>query len=230
MTDQQSSALPVDSDDNPKERLLQAALEIFGQLGFDATSTRALAERAGVNVAAIPYYYSSKQGLYLAVAEHIGSRMQSLLKPAMDDIELRFKQSPDEAELRDMLRTLLMPLAEQLIGSPESARWAPFIMREQAHPTAAFDVLHQRCIASVMQTGARILGLLLQQPPDSESNLLTLKTLFGQILVFRASRAAVLRALGWNDFTPERVTRVQDHIWTNVEAILDARMAARRST
>jgi AcrR family transcriptional regulator len=56
-----------DSADEPRERLLMAGLRLFALQGFTKTSTRELAEAAGVNVAAISYYFGDKQGLYRAV-------------------------------------------------------------------------------------------------------------------------------------------------------------------
>lgn len=49
-----------------RERLLQAGLRLFAHQGFAKTSTRELAESAGVNVAAISYYFGDKAGLYRA--------------------------------------------------------------------------------------------------------------------------------------------------------------------
>jgi AcrR family transcriptional regulator len=50
-----------------RERLLHAALRLFAERGFDKTSTREIAQAAGVNIAAISYYFGDKAGLYRAV-------------------------------------------------------------------------------------------------------------------------------------------------------------------
>ncbi len=54
------------SPEDPRSRLLQAGLRLFANQGFSKTSTRELAEAAGVNVAAISYYFGDKAGLYRA--------------------------------------------------------------------------------------------------------------------------------------------------------------------
>jgi len=53
-----------------KEQILQASLELFAQYGYDGTSVRKLADRAGVNVAAISYHFGSKHNLYWAAMSH----------------------------------------------------------------------------------------------------------------------------------------------------------------
>src|SRR5437763_14728279 len=51
--------------------LLRAAVEVFGDSGLEAATTRDIAQRSGQNIAAIAYYFGGKEGLYLAVAEHL---------------------------------------------------------------------------------------------------------------------------------------------------------------
>lgn len=49
-----------------RTRLLHAAVRLFAEKGFDKASTREIAQAAGVNIAAISYYFGDKAGLYRA--------------------------------------------------------------------------------------------------------------------------------------------------------------------
>ncbi|HVV31009.1 MAG TPA: helix-turn-helix domain-containing protein [Mycobacteriales bacterium] len=49
-----------------RELLLQAATGLFAERGFDRTTVREIAERAGVDAALIARYYDGKAGLYIA--------------------------------------------------------------------------------------------------------------------------------------------------------------------
>lgn len=61
-------AIPLRADGaQARQKLLRAALECFANLGYDKTSTRQIAQVAGVNLAAINYYFGSKADLYRAV-------------------------------------------------------------------------------------------------------------------------------------------------------------------
>ena len=52
-----------------RQQILDAAVELFAEHGFEATSTRMLAAHAGVNVAMINYYFGSKEKLFEALVE-----------------------------------------------------------------------------------------------------------------------------------------------------------------
>lgn len=49
--------------------ILRAAAELFGELGYKGTTTRAIAERAGVNEVTVFRKFGSKQGLLKALGE-----------------------------------------------------------------------------------------------------------------------------------------------------------------
>lgn len=49
-----------------RARLVRAALRLFAESGYQGASTRAICEAAGVNLAAIRYYFGDKSGLYRA--------------------------------------------------------------------------------------------------------------------------------------------------------------------
>src|SRR5260370_40866871 len=83
-----------------KQRLIEAGLEIFGIFNLEGATTRQLALRAGVNQAAIPYYFGGKEGLYLAVIEHLLTHKASRVRPLVLELRAILEQkplSPEEA-------------------------------------------------------------------------------------------------------------------------------------
>ena len=86
-----------------RARLLHAALRLFAEKGFANTSTRELAAAAGVNIAAISYYFGDKAGLYRAAyTEPMGS-CNDLIVCNVGEVSL-------EQALRLMLTQIVEPM------------------------------------------------------------------------------------------------------------------------
>src|ERR1700759_1999467 len=89
-------------------RILEAALELFADSGFEGASTRAIADRAGVNLPAIQYYFGSKEGLYRAVVEQISQQMQAGVSPIADRVrDVLQNGQPSRQRLVDLLSDML---------------------------------------------------------------------------------------------------------------------------
>lgn len=66
-----------------RERILAATDQLFGAVGFDATTTRDIAERSGVNKALIHYHFGSKEELLSAVLDGYYARLGAALAAAL---------------------------------------------------------------------------------------------------------------------------------------------------
>ncbi|MEU8797398.1 TetR family transcriptional regulator [Spirillospora sp. NPDC048819] len=74
------------SSDAAPERILDAATRLFAALGYDGTSTRMIAEAAGLNVATVAYHVGGKRDLYLAVMERAHEVERAVLEDAVAQI------------------------------------------------------------------------------------------------------------------------------------------------
>jgi AcrR family transcriptional regulator len=213
------SAQPNRAPDT-RQRLIHSALEVFGAYGFDGASTRTLAERAGANLAAIPYYFGGKEGLYRAAADFIVEVSKREIQPVIDRIERAVaggKLSRRTASA--LLQELLERFSVLVIGSREADTWASFIMREQLHPGAAFEILYDGLMRNVIQSAANLLAIILRMRADDTRLIIKTQTVFGQILIFRAGRAAVLRQLGWKEIPADGLKLIQSVVHENVARI-----------
>jgi TetR/AcrR family transcriptional regulator len=59
------------SADATRERILDAALDLFSELSFDGATTREIASRAGVTQPLLNYHFSSKDELWRAAVERL---------------------------------------------------------------------------------------------------------------------------------------------------------------
>ena len=65
-----------------KQKLLDAALDAFSENGFQGTSTRNIAERAGVHHPLITYHFKNKEELWRAAADRIFTEFNAALAAA----------------------------------------------------------------------------------------------------------------------------------------------------
>ena len=59
------------------ERVLEAAIHLFAEKGFQGTKTKEIAEAAGINEALIFRYFRSKDNLYCAILEYASRRINA---------------------------------------------------------------------------------------------------------------------------------------------------------
>jgi AcrR family transcriptional regulator len=67
-------------DQDTPARLVQSAIKLFSEHGFDGTSVKQISDDAGVNVSLVSYHFKGKEGLYRSCFEHFknGSFLASL--------------------------------------------------------------------------------------------------------------------------------------------------------
>jgi TetR/AcrR family transcriptional regulator, regulator of cefoperazone and chloramphenicol sensitivity len=196
--------------DETRARIISAALKVFGTYGFGGASTRMLAESAGVTLPALHYYFDSKEGVYLACAEHIAEQLDERFRTLTSGVADALKEaSSPRGRLLDMLLTLVDGFADFFLGAHELEKWVMFIIREQAQPTRAFDIIFDRVMQRTFNTLAALVSRLLERPASDIEVRIRTFTLIGQLVFFRTAREAALRVTGWRDFDGERLGLVK---------------------
>jgi len=77
---------------NAREEILNAADKLFGKAGFDAATTREIAEMSGVNKALIHYHFKSKEALYVAVIDRYYQQLNETFQTILiKDCDIREK-------------------------------------------------------------------------------------------------------------------------------------------
>lgn len=76
----------MSSSDTGRDRIIEAATRLFAALGYDGTSTRMIAEAAGLNVATVAYHVGGKRDLYLVVMERAHRAERQVLERALAEI------------------------------------------------------------------------------------------------------------------------------------------------
>lgn len=198
-----------------RHRLVMAGLELFGRKGFDAVTTRQLAETAGVNQAAIPYHFGGKEGVYRAVAEHVAAVASARIRPQIEAVRRALAAGVDRVHIENLLLETTVAVARALFEPQHLGVWPIFLTREQFQPSSAFEHLYAEFAEPVHSVVGELIGRLAGIAPEAQSTILLAHAYLGQILVFAAAHATLNRRLGrQGDFRIEEPEAVLSAIRT----------------
>ncbi len=207
-----SQAQPKDND--TRQRLLEAGLLLFGRHGLEATTTRSLAKEAQANLAAIPYHFGSKEGLYRAVLEHIVESKLAELGPCLRRAQAACDDAATDREtLLKLLRALIRTMTTAMLTDAQSGSGTQILLQEQIAPTQGFDFLHNGFLLPIHAALSALLGRLTALPAGSLELHLAAMAMLGQIFIFRIGLPSLLHLL-----QSDRLTDA--HLHTLVEACI----------
>ena len=87
-----------------QQKLLDAALDAFSEFGFKGTSTRDIADRAGVHHPLITYHFKNKEELWRSAADRVFSDFARALIQAQKDNEDKCAKTRMAAMIRAYVR------------------------------------------------------------------------------------------------------------------------------
>lgn len=98
-------------DGSTKGKILDAAERLLAEHGVGGVSIRDITREAGVNLAAISYYFGNKQGLVAAVLSRRLGPLNERRLAMLDEAEQRSEGKP--VRLEELLEALISPAVEQ---------------------------------------------------------------------------------------------------------------------
>lgn len=165
-----------------RERLVEAAGEVFAEKGFHAATVREITKHAGVNIAAINYYFCDKDELYAAVLRH-AHQAASCLSSAIPEAE-----SPE-----NRLHAFVHGLLTRFLDPRRPAWHGKLMARELASPTRMFDQLIEEGIRPKCDLLDGILRELSGPDVSQKKRHYIAGSIMGQCLFYRQNRHVIHR-------------------------------------
>lgn len=202
-----------------KNQLIAAALAQFGEYGLHAT-TRDIAAQAGQNIAAITYYFGSKEDLYLACAQWIADFIGSQFRPHAEEAERLFAQpQPDRGAMRELILRACKNMI-MLLTQDDTVNLSKFISREQLSPTAAYQLVHDQVINPLHTHLTRLIAAYTGRDADDTQMILHTHAILGEVLAFRLGKETILLRTGWSQFDEDKTTLIEQTVTCHIDLIL----------
>lgn len=192
-----------------RERLVDAALELFGTRGFHGASVRDIAEAADANIAAVGYHFGGKDGLYLAVARSVGDTFGAAFLGLAEDAGARLAAGGrDRESALTLLSDLMQRFVRHVIRTRRNRAVVGFVIGEQLRPTEAFPILFESGMRQFLDCLAEIVAVVEDCEADDERAAFLVMTLFGQAISFGVGQTMLLRRLGRSELADDAVDRI----------------------
>jgi len=130
-----------------KTRILDAAQAEFSAKGYEGASIRGIAERAGVQLAAIRYHIGSKEQLFRAVFE----RHADAVSRRRDAIIAELQAQGGGDSIEDIIRTITGPVLDIHFESREGRAFAKLMANTVSNPDERSSALTAEIFDPVSQ-------------------------------------------------------------------------------
>ncbi|MBI2388190.1 MAG: TetR/AcrR family transcriptional regulator [Deltaproteobacteria bacterium] len=182
-----------------REKILVAADDLFGELGFDATTTRDIAARSGVNKALIHYHFGTKDDLLEALLDGYYARLTETLLTALG---ARAGRSLEE-QAEDVLDAYGDFLAE-------NRTFCCIVQREVGSGQHVERIVARTLPA--FQVGVQWLGRIAPHAPEGLELIQVLTSVYGMVVTYFTHGHVLQRLTGADPFSPKALEARKRHV------------------
>jgi len=209
--------------DETRQRIIEAAIDLFGEHGFDGASTRDIASRAGVNAPALQYYFENKEGVYRACAEALADDAWKRLGPAIEHAQAVLHENAGTAALIDAFIRIQEAIADAAFAKASKPSRRLFFAREQAghEPESAMQILNSRIRTPLNEASAAVVARISGRAADDPVTLIRTFSLHGQLVIFHTAPRSTLSVLGWKSVDAEKAEQLKSTIREQTRTLLE---------
>jgi len=184
-----------------RNRLLEAACEVFAEKGYHAAKVADICRRAGANVAAVNYYFGDKAALY---TEAWQETFKKFAGPKPPDSTIT---SPEE-QLQIYIHSLIQNFTEQ----SDQGQFTRLYLMELANPTGLIHDIWHDLIEPRRQIVIGIIRKIMGTKATDETVLFCEMSIINQCRVLLTIRRNDLEYLLGQSLSQDLIKRLADHI------------------
>lgn len=192
----------VIGSDETKQRLIDAAGQIFADKGFAAATVRDICEKAKANIAAVNYYFGDKQRLYNEAVRHAHCIRGASDAPIW----------PLDASRECKLRAFIGEMMASMWDHDRPTWELELVMQEMARPTEACVELVKDFIGPKFKVLMSIVDEFFPKGAAATGRHLAAFSVVAQCLLYRFHRPVGKLLVGNAEYASYRVDQLADHI------------------
>ena len=187
-----------------KERLLQAACEVFAEKGFRDTTVAEICEAAEANIASVNYHFGDKETLYTEVWKKAFS-IANATYPVDGGLSV-------DSSVEEGLHAFASAVLHRIFSEDESGLFANLLYREMASPTLALKEIAQDFLFPQSQHMVSVVKKMPGSELDEHTIFLCVHSIIGQCAFYNFSRPLREHMIGQKTMTEAEIDRIARHI------------------
>jgi AcrR family transcriptional regulator len=185
---------------------------LFGELGFDATTTRDIADRSGINKALIHYHFGTKDELLEALLEGYYARLAATMQAALSGAARPSARGSPAAQVE----ALLDAYADFLAANHSFTR---IVQREIASGRHVERVVERTL--PMFRLGIDWMGSTFKKPPKDLDAVNLLVTAYGMVVTWFTWAEVLKRLTGKDPLSDAALAARKRHVRVVLDFLLE---------
>ena len=193
-----------DAEADTRQRVLESATRLFAEKGFRDTTVHEICEQANANIAAVNYYFGSKENLYDAGWRYAYQQTTEARDRIVDPESAR---APEE-QIRAFVRARLNDVSSQ---GPASYFWR-VLEKEHHDPTGVHEAIVHEVFRPLGMRLAQLIARMLGGRGSERLLNLCVFSLIAQLGFLTAHKQIIRRVFGHDLLGPADCDVIYDHV------------------
>lgn len=190
------------SHEETRERLVEAAGEVFAEFGFRSATIRDICLRGKANVAAVNYHFGDKQALYIEAVQRAHCTQTGQINV----------EWPPGFTAQQKLRAFIGQWLENQLAEDRPSWHMRLMLREMADPTEACVKLVEAFIRPMADTLRGIIHELTPMELGDRQGWMIGFSIVSQCLFYKVHRPIAELLVGREEYTKFTIPVLADHI------------------
>lgn len=202
-----------------KKKIINSAIVLFANKGFDSATTREICKHAGVNLSLIPYYFGNKEGLYINIIDSILNYGLAYMQEELSQSNNINALSTNEKII--LYRTLLEKYVDFLYSENVPSSFVALMVKEQTVSHNKFSDIYSQKISIYYNALRRILASILNKKETDKAIIYEVSSIIGQVLGYKLMNRATLDAMGQDLYTKDDNKKIKNIVLSYVDTTLE---------